>query len=114
MQDQKTMTVTKIPLLGDIPYLGLLFQRDQVSKTKTELLIFLTPHVALAPEHLVPMAADEVKGLHLTPGAVHPGTFQEHIQGLRRRSRRWRFQNPRRTGIRGNPNRRCLKASSLE
>ncbi len=84
MQDQKTMTVTKIPLLGDIPYLGLLFQRDQVSKTKTELLIFLTPHVALAPEHLVPMAADEVKGLHLTPGAVQPGTFQEHIQGLRR------------------------------
>jgi len=82
MQDQKTMTVTKIPLLGDIPYLGLLFQRDQVSKTKTELLIFLTPHVALMPEHLTPMSVDEMKGVHLTPGAVQPGTFQEHIKGM--------------------------------
>jgi general secretion pathway protein D len=84
MQDQKTMTVTKVPLLGDIPYLGLLFQRDQVSKTKTELLIFLTPHVALAPAHLPAMSEDEVKGLRLTPGAVQPGTFQDHIKGMQR------------------------------
>jgi general secretion pathway protein D len=82
MQDQKTMTVTKIPLLGDIPYLGLLFQRDQVSKTKTELLIFLTPHVAQVPEHLVPMSEAEIKRLRLTPGAVQPGTFEDHIKGM--------------------------------
>ena len=82
MQDQKTQTITKVPLLGDIPYLGLLFQRDQVTKTKTELLIFLTPHVALSPVALQPMSIDEMKGVHLTPGAVQQGTFQEHIKGL--------------------------------
>jgi general secretion pathway protein D len=82
MQDQKTQSITKVPLLGDIPWLGLLFQRDQVTKTKTELLIFLTPHVAQSPEHLVPMSIDEMKGVHLTPGAVQQGTFQEQIKGM--------------------------------
>ena len=84
MQDQKTQTVSKIPLLGDIPYLGLIFQRDQVTKTKTELLIFLTPHVALSPEVLQRMSADEMNGVQLTPNAVQPGTFPYHMQGLRR------------------------------
>jgi len=35
----------KIPLLGDIPYLGALFTRHVVTDTKRELIIFLTPHV---------------------------------------------------------------------
>jgi general secretion pathway protein D len=83
MQDKKTQTINKVPILGDIPYLGLLFQRDQVLKEKTELLIFLTPHVAQDPVNLPPMSADEMKGIHLTPGAVQPGTFQEQINGMR-------------------------------
>jgi hypothetical protein len=28
------------------------------------------------------MSTDEMTGIHLTPGAVQPGTFQEHIKGL--------------------------------
>ncbi len=37
--------VTKVPLLGDVPYLGNLFKTRTKSATKTELLIFLTPKV---------------------------------------------------------------------
>ncbi len=55
-----------------------------MDKTKTELLIFLTPHVALAPDRLKPMSEDEMKGLKLTPNAVQPGTFQEHMRGMER------------------------------
>ncbi len=37
--------VSKVPLLGDIPYLGNLFKTKTKAATKTELLIFLTPKV---------------------------------------------------------------------
>ncbi len=45
IRDKTSETVSKIPLLGDIPLLGWLF-RAQSSKTeKTNLLVFLTPHI---------------------------------------------------------------------
>ena len=37
--------VQKVPILGDIPLLGILFRDKSVRKTRTELLIILTPHV---------------------------------------------------------------------
>lgn len=40
-----TDTVTKIPLLGDIPLLGGLFRNTARINNKTELLIFLTPKI---------------------------------------------------------------------
>ena len=37
--------ITKVPFLGDVPYLGNLFKTRTTSSTKTELLIFLTPKI---------------------------------------------------------------------
>ena len=37
--------VTKVPVLGDVPYLGNLFKTKTRSSNKTELLIFITPKV---------------------------------------------------------------------
>jgi type IV pilus assembly protein PilQ len=37
--------ITKVPFLGDVPYLGNLFKTRTQTSTKTELLIFLTPKV---------------------------------------------------------------------
>ena len=37
--------ITKVPVLGDIPYLGNLFKTKSRTSNKTELLIFLTPKV---------------------------------------------------------------------
>ena len=37
--------VTKVPLLGDVPYLGALFRNTAKVATKTELLIFITPKI---------------------------------------------------------------------
>jgi general secretion pathway protein D len=84
MQDQKTLTVNKIPIIGDIPLIGKIFSRTVVDKTKTELLIFLTPHVAQQPENLNPMSHEEMKGTQLTPDAVGPGMFNEHLNGMQR------------------------------
>jgi len=59
IQDAKAQTDTKIPLLGDIPYLGILFKHTQRSDSKTELIMFLTPHVVAAPPQLAALSADE-------------------------------------------------------
>ncbi len=42
----------QVPLLGDIPILGLLFQRRRASDTRTELVIFLTPRIVNRAEAL--------------------------------------------------------------
>jgi len=83
MQDQKQSSVSKVPILGDIPWIGPLFQDRHETKSKTELLIFLTPHVAQRPDQLQTMGEDELNHTKLTPNAVSPGTFQEHMQGMK-------------------------------
>ena len=45
IQDQDQETINKIPLLGDIPFLGWLFKSKSVKRTKTNLLIMLTPRI---------------------------------------------------------------------
>ena len=84
MEDRKTENVRKVPLLGDIPILGALFRRTIEEKTKTELLIFLTPHVAQEPGLLKEMTGEEHSGSKLAPNAVEPGAFDEHMRGMRR------------------------------
>ncbi len=59
MGSGKSSSVSKIPLLGDIPYLGTLFSRKTTTDVKTELLIFLTPHIVQAPSQLTAMAQHE-------------------------------------------------------
>ena len=59
MQNTKTETVTKIPLLGDIPLVGNLFKRTQKSDAKSELIIFLTPHIVMGPKELAALSAKE-------------------------------------------------------
>ncbi|WP_346838512.1 type IV pilus secretin PilQ [Microbulbifer sp. SAOS-129_SWC] len=44
-ESQKIEGETKIPLLGDIPYLGNLFKKKTHSDDKRELLIFITPRI---------------------------------------------------------------------
>lgn len=44
-QQQIVSSVSKVPLLGDIPYLGRAFRTDSELNEKTELLIFVTPKI---------------------------------------------------------------------
>jgi type IV pilus assembly protein PilQ len=44
--------LNSVPLLGDIPVLGVLFQRRRASDTRTELVIFLTPRIINRAESL--------------------------------------------------------------
>ena len=52
MRDRNTETVTKIPLLGDIPILGYLFKIKRTETQKQMLLVVLTPYVINQPGDL--------------------------------------------------------------
>ncbi len=84
IEDRKTDTVRQVPILGRIPLLGALFRRTISTKEKTELLIFLTPHVAQEAGLLEAMSADELDGAEQLKGAVSPGRFDSHLQGMKR------------------------------
>lgn len=45
IRDDRIKTVKKVPLLGDIPVVGMLFQSQRDRTQKTNLLLFITPHV---------------------------------------------------------------------
>lgn len=45
MSDKQGKIESKVPVLGDIPILGRLFRREQVTTIKSNLLVVLTPHI---------------------------------------------------------------------
>ncbi len=82
MEDRKTKTVEKVPGLGDLPGIGVLFRHTKEKKNKTELLIFLTPHVAMQSEDMKVITNTEIKNTKILPSAVQSGAFDEHMRGM--------------------------------
>ncbi len=52
IQDNDEYNVSSVPCLGDLPLLGYLFRVERKTKRKTNLLIFLTPHVIKTVEQI--------------------------------------------------------------
>ena len=68
--DSKAETVKKVPLLGDIPYLGNLFKTTTKNNAKTELLIFLTPYIIPAPSQFAKLTGQETRQASLITNSV--------------------------------------------
>ncbi len=51
----------KVPLLGDIPFLGRLFRSDAVKNTKTNLIIFIRPTIIRDSEQMEGATADKYR-----------------------------------------------------
>ncbi len=45
IQTQNSLSVSQVPLLGDIPYLGNLFKHTSVTTSNQELIFFITPRI---------------------------------------------------------------------
>ena len=57
MKDTVTLAKSKVPLLGDLPVLGVLFSNRSDQIKKEELVILLTPHVVTGEEFFGPASA---------------------------------------------------------
>ena len=65
IRDDTTKAVTKVPLLGDLPLIGALFQNQRDLVQKTNLLLFITPHIMSSQEDLQNMT--EMKKDEMAP-----------------------------------------------
>jgi general secretion pathway protein D len=76
IRDDKTTSVKKIPLIGDIPVVGNLFKFQRERLEKTNLLMFITPHVVTDQEDMEQIT--EIKRREMEPAG---GVFEEEDKG---------------------------------
>jgi type IV pilus assembly protein PilQ len=62
LSDQVTKSHTKVPLLGDVPLLGYVFQSHENERVKRNLLVFVTPTI-VDPRYGTGLE-DQVTGVH--------------------------------------------------
>src|SRR5437868_6825731 len=75
LQDEVAKARNKVPLIGDVPVLGYLFQNHLNSRTKRNLLVFVTPTI-ISSKYGTGLE-DQVSGLH------HAGEEYADINGWR-------------------------------
>src|SRR5438132_1019413 len=75
IQDEVAKAHNKVPLLGDVPVLGYLFQNHLNARTKRNLLVFVTP--TIIDSKYGTGLEDQVSGLH------HVGEEYSDINGWR-------------------------------
>ncbi|NGZ09286.1 MAG: hypothetical protein CV088_07835 [Nitrospira sp. LK70] len=61
VRDNITLSEQKIPLLGDIPWIGWLFKSQTRTSEKLNLLVFLTPHVVRDQSDMVELNARKAR-----------------------------------------------------
>lgn len=52
IRENETQQVTKIPVLGDLPLVGVFFRTSTNQKSKEELVIMITPHIVYSSEDI--------------------------------------------------------------
>jgi general secretion pathway protein D len=70
IRDDKIETESSVPLLGKLPLLGPLFRSRVATEEKTNLLIFLTPHIITSSVQLQEMARERSINLPPVPEEV--------------------------------------------
>ncbi|HEY4240816.1 MAG TPA: type II secretion system secretin GspD [Kofleriaceae bacterium] len=73
VEDKESHSESKIPILGDIPILGRLFAYSKTSKTKTNLVVMLTPYIIRDQRDLAAIRERKLR---------EHEEFQRSIQGL--------------------------------
>lgn len=90
LQDQQNGTNGRVPLLGDIPLVGVIFSNKSISRDETELIVLVSPELvhAMDPKELPPL----LPGTDVTePGdlAFYVGGRVEGLENCDHRSTVW-------------------------
>ncbi|MDP6891920.1 MAG: secretin N-terminal domain-containing protein [Verrucomicrobiota bacterium] len=77
---QDNVRETKIPLLGDIPYLGVAFKRTKKTRKRTELLIIMTPQIIETPEEIEKFSRESIENSTFMRPFNESGTKRNETQ----------------------------------
>jgi general secretion pathway protein D len=83
ISDNLQDTETKVPILGDIPVVGWLFKSIKKQKAKTNLLVFITPHIISRAEDMDKITSAKSKTISLTSEAQ--GDFGGAVMDMRKK-----------------------------
>ena len=81
IQDQEQEIVSKVPLLGDIPFLGWLFKYTSKKRNKTNLMIMLTPRIVKDDRDLAEMTSGQRLKFGTSVDNVKPLDVKKEISG---------------------------------
>jgi general secretion pathway protein D len=82
LQDAETLSVNKVPFLGDLPILGYLFRNERTDHTRGNLVVFVTPSIVRDAQQMRNVVVDELRDrqdrieeeLNKIYGGLHAGT----------------------------------------
>ncbi|MCK5893021.1 MAG: type II secretion system secretin GspD [Endozoicomonadaceae bacterium] len=77
LQDDSQKGTSKVPFLGDIPFLGELFTNRNNKRTKKNLMLFIKPTIMRTPESLTNMTKHKYSTLKL----IHDGKATLSVNG---------------------------------
>lgn len=81
IQDSEQETVSKVPFLGDIPLLGWLFKTKSKTRSKTNLVILLTPHIVKDAADLAEMTRAQRQLFSESAKKNEPVDVQKEVSG---------------------------------
>lgn len=82
ISNQKIQRDTQVPVLGSIPLIGNAFKHKVDSKTKTELLIMITPTVMQRPGELAKVTTTESQKLEMAPKVFEKKELDRYVDGF--------------------------------
>jgi len=76
IQNETQGTITKVPVLGDLPFLGVLFSTKQYTETELEVVILVTPYL------VDPQSCDQLPKLLPGQETRSPDDFELFLEGI--------------------------------
>jgi general secretion pathway protein D len=80
IDEELTDTRSQVPVIGNVPYLGFFFRRQNSVRSRTELVLLIRPYVFHTPSESAVLTKDLMKHLSLHPSspnaAGNMGAFQ--------------------------------------
>ncbi len=91
VKNQETTFQYKIPFLGDLPLLGPLFRNSGKTRNKTNLIVFITPHIIKGDSNVdleKELEKFEIHDMNFLEKSIHDGVKKLRSRKSRRKERK--------------------------